>query len=158
MTNMPVTWNDINDFPNYEVSNIGDIRNKKTKLVLNHNINDHGYHRVMLYKDGPKRVSVHRIVAKTFIDNPKSLPQINHINGNKSDNRVENLEWCDAFYNQQHRRNILKLGNRSVRCIETGKEFGSIKEAADALNSHVPDIVRACKNGSTAKGYHWEYI
>lgn len=150
-------WGEIGENPKYEVSDSGSIRNVRTgKILKQQEVN--GYKTVALYNGKQKRYLVHRIVGKTFIDNPNCLPEINHINGCKSDNRVENLEWCDKFYNQQHRRNVLKRGNRRVRCVETGSEYDSIKIAAECVGSHIPDIVRACKNGSRAIGYHWEYI
>jgi hypothetical protein len=64
----------------------------------------YGYHRVKLYqkKGVPTRAAIHRLVAEAFIPNPKGLPFVNHKNGKKWDNRVENLEWCDHAGNIQH--------------------------------------------------------
>lgn len=150
-------WKKIREYPRYEVSDSGSIRNVETGKILKQQENL-GYKTVMLSNGKQKRYLVHRIVGKAFISNPDNLPEINHVNGCKSDNRVENLEWCDRSYNQQHRRNILKRGNRSVRCIETGVEYDSVKMAAECVGSYIPDIIRDCKNGSTAIGFHWEYI
>lgn len=63
--------------------------------------------------------SVHRLVAETYIENPNNLPEVNHINKNKSDNRVENLEWCDRWHQMEHASSITV----QVECIKTGKVF-----------------------------------
>lgn len=100
----------------YTVSNTGLVfsspkgtsnpRGKHMSISNDHN----GYPRVVLRKNGKKyNHSVHRLVAETWIPNTDCLPQVNHINGDKNDNRVENLEWCTASYNSHHRE---KLGLR----------------------------------------------
>lgn len=92
-------WKPIPDAAGYEVSNLGNVRNanKITHLVLSI-LN--GYYKVNLGKYGT--YLVHRLVAQTFIPNSENKPQVNHINGNKRDNRVENLEWVTASENAQH--------------------------------------------------------
>ena len=69
-----------------------------------------GYKRVCLSNSGAKNVLVHRLVAEAFIPNPDMLPEVNHKNWNRSDNRVENLEWCTV---QQNRQRRLALKSRS---------------------------------------------
>ena len=88
----------------YEVCNIdGKVRNTKTGRILKPIKNKHGYCVVSLYKDGQaQRLSVHRIVAEVFIPNSENKPYVNHINEDKTDNRVENLEWCTASENALH--------------------------------------------------------
>lgn len=92
-------WKDI---PNYEglytISNLGNIKNKK-HLLKAHN-NGRGYLNVHLYKKGISKIYyVHRLVGYAFLENPLNLPEINHKNGIRNDNRLENLEWCDKSYN-----------------------------------------------------------
>lgn len=83
----------------YEASTSGHIRNAKTKRVLKEFVGKDGYLRTQF--DGKTRL-VHRVIAKTFIDNTANLPEVNHINGNKSDNSINNLEWCTRNENLKH--------------------------------------------------------
>lgn len=92
----------------HEVSNLGRVRRimlygKPVCRYLSHSISHSGYRRVMLSDGDRTRIyQVHRVVASAFILNPNNLPQINHKNGDKSDNRVENLEWVTAKENVAH--------------------------------------------------------
>lgn len=108
-------WKDIRGYENkYQVSNLGRIRNlKKGKILIPH-IEEVGYTRICLCIDGQKNwYRVHRIVAMTFIPNTELKREVNHKNGIKNDNRVENLEWCSRLENMQHAVKVLNrnLGN-----------------------------------------------
>ena len=105
-------------------------------------------------------------MAETFIPNPNNLPQVNHIDENKENNKLNNLEWCDSLHNLLH-SNVIKKGNNSRKKIiqqftKDGKfiaEFSGILEACRQLNfkSHV-GIVKCCKGTQyTAYGYKWKY-
>lgn len=101
-------WKPIRSFENrYEVSNFGNVYSiKRNKLLVQTpSYQDYrGYNQVCLFGEDQKKHTklVHKLVAEAFIPNPNNLPQINHINGNKFDNRVDNLEWCTASYNTKH--------------------------------------------------------
>ena len=89
----------------YEVSNIGNIRNARTHRVRKLNVLQKGYAFVGVSlgsRDNKPMFKVHRAVAETFIPNPNNLPVINHIDGNKLNNSVENLEWCTHQENTIH--------------------------------------------------------
>lgn len=91
-------WKKIEGYENYSVSSEGRVRNDRTGYILKPMLDTGGYCQVKLYPNN-RRVSLHRLVANAFIPNPNNLPQVNHINEDKTDNRVENLEYCTAQYN-----------------------------------------------------------
>ena len=101
---------------------------------------------------------VHRMVAETWIDNPNHYTDVNHINGNKDDNSVENLEWVTHSENIRHamRTGLLKV--TPVRIVETGEVFESIAECARRIGGD-PSLISHCLAGrqSTHRGYHFEY-
>ena len=153
----------IKGFPNYTIDENGNVKNTKGQTIKPE-VTRNGYERVSLSNDSVKhkRISVHRLVAENFIPNPNCLPQVNHINEDKRDNRVENLEWSSALHNLEHSRVIEKASVAKftkVRCITTGKIYDSIKEAADEFGLAHSNIV-ACCNGrrSTCGGMRWEYF
>lgn len=87
----------------YEVSNYGRVKNSRTGKILKPVINNKGYLFVGLHKDGKdKKFLVHRLVATMFIPNPDNLPAVNHISEVRSENTVDNLEWCTIAYNNTY--------------------------------------------------------
>lgn len=107
----------VNDIEyNYWVSNLGRVMNINTHHILNPSMNKDGYLVVTLYhKRKRKDYLVHRLVAIAFLPNPNNLPQINHINEVKTDNRLINIEWCSAEYNANY-------GTRTERALETKRK------------------------------------
>lgn len=97
-------WRDIEDFPDYQVSNLGRVRSlkfDKERILKLDYLN--GYLRIGLFNSkGRKTFKVHRLVAQAFIQNPNNFPIINHKNEVTNDNRVENLEWCTHKYNNNY--------------------------------------------------------
>lgn len=102
-------WLPIKNY-NYEVSNLGNIRNKKNHNILtNFDYNRMGYIRVVLYKNNQrKRFFIHRLVAESFIPNPQNKGQVNHKDGNKQNNKLENLEWVTCSENGLHYYRVLR--------------------------------------------------
>ncbi len=114
MTNLNQIWVPIKDFPNYEINIIGEVRriNNSTRgkagYLLKSFIHTKGYKSIRLRNKGlSKTFRIHRLVAEAYLPNPKQMPQVNHINGIKTDNHISNLEWCDNSYNQRHSYNVL---------------------------------------------------
>ena len=99
-------WKDVVGYEGlYEVSNLGNVRNKQTKKVLKPTLGKRwGYYKLNLYKDGiMKSKTIHRLVAEAWIPQVEvDKDQVNHINEIKTDNRVENLEWCTVNYNNAY--------------------------------------------------------
>lgn len=88
---------------NYLVSNFGKVYNIKRNIIMKTRYDRQGYEVLVIQAKGkPINVSVHRLVAKAFLENPLNLPQVNHRDGNKANNIVWNLEWVTASYNNQH--------------------------------------------------------
>ena len=102
---MKEKWKKVQEFPNYSVSTEGRLRNDVTKHIRNFD-EQKPYNRyaVASFKVNgkPVRRKLHRLVAAAWMENPDNLPEINHINGDKYDNRVENLEWCTHSENMKH--------------------------------------------------------
>lgn len=112
-------WKPIDGYAPYMVSSWGRVMNGQTGNVLAPHPNKKGYLRVDLYLDGEKKHKrVNRLVAQAFIPNPDGLPQVNHIDGNKQNNSVTNLEWCTNDDNNKHRQKIEYLVIHSTDASE----------------------------------------
>lgn len=118
---MNEVWKQIDGYDGrYEVSNLGRVKSyaqdKSEGKIRKGNKTAKGYLTVLLYDGtgGSRWVPVHRLVATAFISNPNNLPQVNHKDENKQNNRVDNLEWCTNEYN-------VKYGTRTQRATESNK-------------------------------------
>lgn len=186
---MDEIWKPIPEHDRYEVSNYGRIRSyavpgsykKKRetyKILKAHNhVGTSGYAHTFLDK---KRLCIHRIVAQVFVPNPNELPCVNHINGDKTDNRSENLEWCtqkdnirhhlygksckiseipeDFVPEFKHRNHGGGRKKRPIYCVTTRRKYKSIKEAVLSTGIDKRNMVRAAKNGKRAGGYKWRFV
>lgn len=131
-------------------------RGYRIKQQVSHN----GYLRVSLHKH--KKYLVHRLVAQTFIPNPNNLPQVHHINENKKDNRIENLEWVTCLENLNYSKVIEKASVSKftkIRCVDTNEIFDNIKSACKKYKIHHSNLVACCKGRrKTVNGKKWEYV
>lgn len=103
-------------YPNYSISSSGVVTNIKTNKTVKAFPDKDGYSVINLYnKAGMKTLKIHRLVASAFIDNPCNLPQINHRDGNKSNNALTNIEWCSGSSNMKHAHEIGLIKKRDMR-------------------------------------------
>lgn len=147
----------------YEVSNEGRVRNKITGRILKPNKIHKGYLQVSLCKDGERKPAlVHRLVAQAFISNPNHYPQVNHIDENKTNNCVDNLEWCINQYNIRYSayKKNKPVNQYSLDGIYIAT-YKSIKEASEKTGIDNGDISNCClgrPHHKTAGGYVWKYV
>ena len=165
-------WKSIKGYEElYEVSTLGrvrrihkDIRSSPYK-ILKLDTTHKGYKKVHLYKNNiGKPFNVHRLAAETFIPNPDNLPQINHIDENPSNNRVDNLEWCSMDYNIHYGTGIarqVEKRSKIVLCFDLDmnflREYPSTAETARSLDLSQGCIV-ACCNGGYWRDNHTKFI
>ncbi len=168
-------WKDIGYEGLYQVSNFGRVKSlervisgKKYKEKILTCRNKHGYPVVALCKDGAhKFVRVHRIVAQTFIENPLSLPEVNHLDGNKNNNRVTNLEWCTGRDNKIHAwvtglaKKPKPISKKPVEQLVGNKviaTYVAIVIAAEINRLDEGSICDCCRGKrQTVGGYGWRY-
>lgn len=174
-------WKTILEAPDYEVSKNGKFRNKLTKKVVKTRVGKrHGYVQINLQvrtkeKRGQKTFRAHRLVAKAFIPNPDNLPQVDHINGIKTDNCVKNLEWVTGSENTRraYRNGLAKLSSDKhmqemtektkkacvvVNILESKKYFFETRREASAFFGKSPSwATTLIKYGIGSKGRYYGY-
>lgn len=150
-------WKAIDEFPTYSVSNNGRVRNNKRNYILQGGYDKDGYRQVTLSCNNEQyNRRICRLVAIAFIPNPNNLPQVNHKDENREHDWVGNLEWCSSIYNNNYGMRTQST-RKSVKCIETGIVYNGVRVASRECNIPHQNIGKACRNGNTAGGYHWQY-
>lgn len=146
-------WKFIYGYPHLIVSNTGKVRSLLYDRELIPQRTNRGYLRVALCKGkATKYVSVHRIVAEAFIPNPNGYDTVDHIDGNKLNNNADNLQWISRADNIRKAGDARYKGAKPIICVETGKVYPSICEAARELHI-TPAIISAIAKGEY-KSYH----
>lgn len=151
-------WKVVDGFNNYRISNHGEVMNEKGK-ILKPFIVGRGYECIHLFRDDTRtKKYIHRLVAEAFLEKDSMKNEVNHKDGNKTNNHVDNLEWCTKAENINHSYYTLKNRVKSVKCVETGIVYPSIKEAARQTGLKHTAISMCC-DGRQKKthGLHWGY-
>lgn len=154
-------WKDIGGYEGlYQVSNLGRVRSLSRGVLTPKKCN---YLSIQLYNRGVyENKTIHRLVAEAFIPNPNNYPCINHKNEIKTDNRVENLEWCTTKYNMNY--GVATENNKDhqpnkKQTIVDGILFHSISDAADYLGCKMQNLSKYLKEGRTTyKGHKIERV
>lgn len=167
-------WKDIKGYEKlYQISNKGRIKSLERKTfkadkygqslllhkekILTNNIMKSGYSMITLYKSGkPKSYFIHRLVAQAFIPNPNNYKEINHIDKDRKNNNVNNLEWCTRAYNNAYSKaKAVNQYNLQGKFIKT---WESAKQAAEENNIYRSNITSCCKGkAKTTGGFMWKY-
>ena len=167
---MKEIWRDIEGYKGlYQVSNMGrvkslerTVRNGRGYKIVPEKILDgyeygHGYLYAELCKDGKSKFCrINRLVAQAFLENPDNLPEVNHKDEIRTNNRVDNLEWCTKQYNIEYSQGKAVIGINKVSGLIV--EFPSTKEAERQTGIPHQNIGKCCKGKvKSAGGYYWHY-
>ena len=168
-------WKPIKNYEDsYEISNLGNVKslnygNTGTSRLLKLRKDKYGYLNVELNKNGKRKVfKVHRLVLMTFmpIEGMESL-QVNHIDENKLNNTLENLEWCTNEYNSNYgtrndkiskKQKINNSNSKKIYCVELDKTWNTIKECAKELNINYRYLCKILRGEKQTEGYHFKEL
>ena len=181
-------WKDIKGYEGlYQVSNLGRVKSlakkagtsNRSEKIIKKNITRYGYYLNTLSKDGVVSYkSTHRLVAQAFIPNPQNKPTVNHIDGNRINNNVNNLEWCTQRENiihkfkvlnykgvmfgkhlsDEHKKKISKSRSKKVLCVELNVVFDSARQASAWLNLSKNSVNESIFRNHKCGGYTWRYL
>lgn len=145
----------IKNFSIYKISKDGKLLNTKSGKYLKGSISSQGYKQFSLKNDEGvvKCVLLHRVLAQHFLENPDNHPVVNHKDGNKLNNSLDNLEWVSYKENHDHAIETgLQIKTRGVTCITTGEHYSSAKEASLTLGISRPNISNCCAGRRNSAG------
>lgn len=173
---MEEVWKDIKGYEGlYQVSNMGRVKSLGRVDGSNHRLYEkilklkkrNNYLGIDLHKNGELRTySVHRLVAQAFIPNPNNLPQVNHIDENKINNQIDNLEWCTVLYNNTYgTRMERQIASKNIPIYGFTNNpyyrkiwFSSISQAKDFINGDQTGISHVLRGRyKTHKGWSFKY-
>lgn len=185
---MDEIWKDIKGYEGlYQISNLGNVKSLgryvkhwrggllfRKETIMTPRINKYGYLQLSLTKEGkPKTFTVHQLVARAFIPNPNNYTCVNHKSEVKTENFVENLEWCDLQYNCKYGTRNVRIKTSQTNSTKRSKcviqyslsgefidEYKSISEAHRKTGVDKKSIINVCKHlphYNSAGGYIWEY-
>ncbi len=161
-------WKSIEGYDGlYEVSNFGRVKSLSRRIWVYKPYG--GYYKILSEKvleswlgviwlsdeKTKKKYQIGRLTAQAFLENPNNYPQVIHIDGDKTNNNIKNLKWGN-FHDIIRKEELRK----PVKCLETGKIYKTMTEAAKSINRDVQALSRCLKGGlkRTCAGYHWKYI
>lgn len=149
----------------YQISNLGNVYSLITNKILKPRLTLDGYYQVDLYKNGVKKhLYIHRLVAQSFLDNPKNYKIVNHKDENSMNNIVSNLEWCNSTYNNNYgncKRKISEANSIKINQYDMDgnfiKQWLGINNIERCLKINKGNICMCCKGKrNNAGGYKWK--
>jgi hypothetical protein len=160
-------WKKIQGYSNYEVSNLGRVKSLNSNKILNQYESESGYLNVWLYNQGKRKgFRVHRLVAQEFIKKASNNLEVNHIDSNKKNNSIFNLEWCtrgenikhsfDNGYRKNNLRKLIEANSKKVIDLFTGIFYDSMSEACRVTNSNLKR--EQARNYYNCKTLRFKYI
>lgn len=165
---MEEIWRDVVGYEGlYKISNFGNVFSNYVNRIIHPGTTRDGYKYVFLSKNKEKKMNtIHRLVAKAFLDNPNNYPVVNHKDENPSNNHVDNLEWCTVSYNNTYNNAHIKRAQLLSKCVyrynkygDICEEYASVRDASKTLKVSSGDIVDCC-NGNliTYLNSVWSYV
>lgn len=170
-------WKSIKGYEGlYEVSNYGRVKSLERIVDKTHHVKEKILKNVQMPSGylvvglSGKQHYVHRLVAMAFIQNQNKYPQVNHKDEDKTNNRVENLEWCNHKYNSNYGTKIIRQSekirgiyntkkSKQVLCVETDTIYPSVNESERQLGFSASNIASCCRGKyNKMYGYHWKYV